>query len=91
MEKRHERELKELSEKIKVMLKGAKKGSKAQIEAEAIQMQFDLKAKHREEMDELDEKGFFGQYLNPCKDFIVLITFYSCTRRDCCSSRRTRN
>ena len=60
IEERHEQELKELREKVKAMLKGAKKSAKAQIEAEAIQMEFDLKAKHREELEEAEERGVPG-------------------------------
>jgi len=60
---RHERELAELREKAKAALKGAKKSEKAQVEATYIQMEFDLKAQHREEIDEYEEKH--GGKVNP--------------------------
>jgi Skp family chaperone for outer membrane proteins len=67
IERRHEQERKELQEKVKGMLKGAKKSQKAQLEAEAIQLEFDLKAKHREEIEEAEEKGApAGLYLSFC-------------------------
>lgn len=56
IEQRHEREMAELAERVKVMLKNAKKSNKAQVEAEAIQLQFDLKARHREEIAEAEER-----------------------------------
>jgi hypothetical protein len=56
MERRHEREIQELHVQIQAMMKGAKKSVRAQLEAQAIQQQFDLKAKHREEEDELEER-----------------------------------
>ena len=55
METRHQLELQQLQETAKTMLKGAKKSAKAQLEAQIIQMEYDLKAKHREEMDALEE------------------------------------
>jgi len=48
---RHKAEAKELDDVIKALLKGAKKADKAQLEARAIQMRFDLRAKHQEEED----------------------------------------
>lgn len=59
MEKRHKQELRELEGKVRALLKTAKKSNKAVIEAEAIQMGFDLKARHREELDNIpDLEGF---------------------------------
>jgi hypothetical protein len=57
IEERHEHEMKELKEKVKAMLKAAKKSEKAQMEAQGIQMEYDLKAKHRQEIDEAEENG----------------------------------
>ena len=55
MESRHANETSALAESIKQMLKGSKKANKAQIEAQTIQMQYDLRAKHRDEMDLLED------------------------------------
>jgi VIT1/CCC1 family predicted Fe2+/Mn2+ transporter len=55
LEERHARELQELQNNVKQMLKGAKKSTRAQIEAQAIQMEFDIKARHREEMEAFEE------------------------------------
>ena len=55
MEARHEQETKQLEDQVKLLLKGAKKSTRAQLEAQAIQMQFDLRGKQRDEMDELEE------------------------------------
>lgn len=55
MEKRHKSELRELEYTVRTMLKGAKKSQRAELEAKAIQMEYDLKAKHREEEDTLEE------------------------------------
>ena len=51
LEKRHKQEIRELDGKIRALLKSAKKSTKAVIEAEAIQMGYDLKAKQSEEYD----------------------------------------
>jgi len=55
MTRRHKAEVRELEGRIRAMLKGAKKAQRAELEAKAIQMEMDLKAKHREEEDDLDE------------------------------------
>ena len=57
---RHDLEIKELKEASKQMLKSSKKSEKAIIEAKIIQLEFDLKAKHREEEDELENR--LGMY-----------------------------
>ena len=62
MESRHKKELRELEGKVRAMLKSVKKAEKAVFEAQIIQMQFDLKARHNEELDALTENldGMFG-------------------------------
>ena len=55
MERRHKKELRELEGSIRGMLKGAKKAQKAEVEAKAIQLEYDMKAKHREEEEALEE------------------------------------
>jgi hypothetical protein len=57
MEKRHQEENAELEETAKTLLKAAKKGKKAEIESKIIQMQFDLKAKHYAEEEELENEA----------------------------------
>ena len=52
---RHDQEDRELDEKIRMMLKAAKKSEKEVAQAKAIQMRFDQKARHREEMEELED------------------------------------
>jgi len=54
IEERHEKEMKELEIKSTALLKAAKKSSKAQIEAQIIQMQYDLRAAHRDELEEFE-------------------------------------
>lgn len=57
---RHEREISDLQEIIKTNLKSAKKKDKAIVEAQMLQLQYDLKAKQREEesiLEEYLEKG----------------------------------
>jgi len=61
LEERHEREIKELEMNSTAMLKAAKKSNKAQIEAQVIQMHYDLRAKHRDEIEELEN----GNETNP--------------------------
>jgi wyosine [tRNA(Phe)-imidazoG37] synthetase (radical SAM superfamily) len=56
MERRHQEELQQLQETTKAMLKAAKKSTRTSIETQVIQMGYDLKAKHREEMNELEER-----------------------------------
>lgn len=55
MVNRHKAEAKELDESIKALLKASKKADKAQVEARAIQMRFDLRAKQQEEEDSNEE------------------------------------
>lgn len=55
MVNRHKVEAKELDESIKALLKSSKKADKAQVEARAIQMRFDLRAKQQEEEDSNEE------------------------------------
>lgn len=54
---RHEKEASELADSIKAMLKAAKKSQRAELEAKAIQMNFDLKARHREEEEEWESNN----------------------------------
>ena len=56
MEARHENETKELELATSKLLKNAKKSTRAQVEAQIIQMQFDLRAKHREEEDNFESE-----------------------------------
>jgi len=55
---RHKQEKLELDTKAKAMLKSAKKSEKAVIEAQIIQMQYDLKANQNEELDRFEENGY---------------------------------
>ena len=48
--------MRELDGKIRALMKTAKKSNKVEIEAKCVQMNFDLKAKHREEEDLLEEQ-----------------------------------
>jgi hypothetical protein len=57
MEVRHKQEIRELEGKVRALLKTAKKSNKAVVEAEAIRMGYDLKAKHAEELDSLTVEG----------------------------------
>lgn len=52
---KHQEELLALQQQMKENIKKAKKSEKAQVEAQAIQMEFDMKARHREEVDVLEE------------------------------------
>ena len=74
MEFRHEKETKELEERVKSMLKGLKKNAKAAAEAQAIQLGFDLKAKQRAEIDELEE--YIGQLHNIFRKYPDFICFF---------------
>lgn len=53
---RHAQEVAELKESSKALLKGAKKSERAATEARVVQMEFDLKARHRDEVDQLEEE-----------------------------------
>ena len=53
LERRHKQEVRDLEGKVRALIKAAKKSEKAVKEAEAIQLQFDLKAKQEEEYDNL--------------------------------------
>jgi hypothetical protein len=57
MEVRHKQEMRELEGKVRALLKTAKKSNRAVVEAEAIRMGYDLKAKHAEEFDLLPIEG----------------------------------
>ena len=55
MEARHLQETKVLEATAANLLKASKKSTRSQVEAQIIQMQYDLRAKHR------DEEEFFGE------------------------------
>ena len=55
MEARHEAEKEELEKQIQVLLKSSNKKNRAQNESTSIQMRFDLKSKHIDEEDELED------------------------------------
>lgn len=57
LEAKHEKELEALRQEMKEKIKKAKKSEKVIIEAQAIQSEFDMKARHREEMDAFEENG----------------------------------
>ena len=57
LEEKHRREEEDLKIEIKALLKSAKKGKKAEIEAQAIQMEYDLRAKHMQEIEDFEENG----------------------------------
>ena len=57
LERRHKAEVRKLDGETRALLKSAKKSTRAQIEAQIIQMQYDLKAKHSEEIDAWEENG----------------------------------
>lgn len=61
MERRHAAELDELMKANKELIKAAKKSEKARAEAQATQRVFDLKAEHREQMEDLLE------YIGTCQ------------------------
>lgn len=57
LEARQERELETLRQEMREKIKKAKKSEKAVMEAQAIQMEFDMKARHREELEDFEERG----------------------------------
>lgn len=57
MEKRHKQEIRELEGKVRALLKTAKKSNKSVIEAEALRLQYDLKARQSEELDSIPDVG----------------------------------
>jgi hypothetical protein len=67
---RQQMELKELEAESKKLLKAANKSNRAEVEARIIQMEYDLKAKHRDEEEELEER--LGDEL-VCKPLYTLI------------------
>lgn len=57
MERRHKVEIRKLEGETRALLKTAKKSNRAVIEAQVIQMQYDLKERHKQERDELEALG----------------------------------
>lgn len=57
LERRHKAEIRKLEGETRALLKTAKKSNRAQIEAQIIQMQYDLKSRHNEEIDALESSG----------------------------------
>lgn len=55
-ESRHEEELKVLRDEIRASVKAASKSKKAETEARGIQMEFDLRARQRLEIEEIEER-----------------------------------
>eukprot|EP01036_Dinobryon_divergens_P027644 gene27644-36453_t len=56
MEARHLQEVKDLEATAANMLKASKKSTRSQVEAQIIQMRYDLRAKHREEEEYLEDR-----------------------------------
>jgi len=54
---RHKREERDLEGKVRALLKAAKGAQKKGVEAQCIQMQYDLRAKHNEELDRFYDEG----------------------------------
>jgi len=77
MVNRHKMEAKEIDESIKALLKGSKKADKAQVEARAVQMRFDLRAKHQEEEDSITEPTGESKLLLTVSYFIDCIPLSS--------------
>lgn len=71
MEMRHKQEMRELEGKIRALMKTAKKSNRAVVEAEAIRMGYDLKAKHTEEYDSLPTEGGLTELVDDDGDDIL--------------------
>ena len=56
MQARHDAELKQLAVDNKLKLKALSKSQRAVVEAQAIQLEFDLRARQREEIEYLEAK-----------------------------------
>jgi len=56
MERRHKAETRKLEGEVRALLKTAKKSTKAQIETQILRLQYDLKGKHQEEIDEMESR-----------------------------------
>ena len=56
METRHLQEIKDLEATAANLLKASKKSTRSQVEAQIIQMRYDLRAKHREEEEIFEEQ-----------------------------------
>jgi len=57
MERRHKAETRKLEGEIRALQKTAKKSTKALIETQIIRMQYDLKGRHAEEIEECEARG----------------------------------
>ena len=53
---RHKKEELELEQTTKSLIKNAKKADKPVVESQCIQMQYDLRAKHNEELERFEGK-----------------------------------
>lgn len=73
---RHKSECRELEGKVRAMLKKAKKSNKAEVEAQTIQMDFDLKQKHRDEIEEFEEKHGESIRIAKCFLFVKLLKYF---------------
>ena len=71
MEMRHKQEMRELEGKIRALMKTAKKSNRAVVEAEAIRMGYDLKAKHTEEYDSLPTENGLTELVDHDDDDIL--------------------
>lgn len=57
MERRHKAETRKLEGEIRALQKTAKKSTKAQIETQILRMQYELKGRHAEEIEECESRG----------------------------------
>lgn len=56
LERRHKAEIRKLEGEVRALLKTAKKSTRDQVETQALRMQYDLKERHQEELDNLESK-----------------------------------
>ena len=69
LERKHDSELEEYKLTCKLNLKNAKKSEKAVVESKNIQGEFDLRARHREEMELLELQIGIGNLCLICLKF----------------------
>lgn len=57
MERRHKAETRKLEGEVRALRKTAKKSTKAEIETQIIRMEYELKGRHAEELEECESRG----------------------------------
>lgn len=75
MERRHKAETRKLEGEVRALRKTAKKSTKAEIETQIIRMEYELKGRHAEELEECEARGGTSHIGSALVEFPLFFTY----------------